>query len=112
MLEASSGVAGFNVAMLLHLVRDILRPARPGVGTSAKKFAQHAQNTPNSAFLRVLGEFFRGNVAVGAVLGELCRAVGLGVAPFYWRPADAQLNPIGGMVGSPPTQPPIGLTCA
>jgi len=29
------------------------------VGVSAKKFALHAQNTPNSAFLRLLGEFIR-----------------------------------------------------
>jgi len=28
------------------------------VGVSAKKFALHAQNTPKSAFLRLLGEFF------------------------------------------------------
>ena len=37
----------------------------------AKKFALYAQNTPKSAFLRVLGEFFRGRAAGGAVLGEL-----------------------------------------
>ena len=46
------------------------------------------------------------------MLGELCLAVGLAAEPFYWRPADAQLNPIGGMVGSLPRPPPIGLTCA
>ena len=39
----------------------------------AKKFALHAQNTPESAFLRLLGEFFRGNAAGGAVLGEFFR---------------------------------------
>ena len=44
------------------------------VGVSAKKFALHAQNTPKSAFLRLLGEFFRGNAAGGAVLGESFRA--------------------------------------
>ena len=43
------------------------------VGVSAKKFALHAQNTPKSAFLRLLGEFFRGNAAGGAVLGESFR---------------------------------------
>ena len=36
----------------------------------AKKFALHAQNTPKPAFLRLLGEFFRGYAAGGAVLGE------------------------------------------
>ena len=77
----------------------------------AKKFAQRRKNGPKWALYGVLGEFFRGNVDVGAVLGELCRAVALAAEPFYWRPADAQLNPIGGMVGRPPRPPPSGLTC-
>ncbi|WP_156929375.1 hypothetical protein [Actinomyces sp. ICM54] len=71
---ARSGVVGFNVAMLSRLVREKVRPAWPGVGASAKKFALHAQNTPKSAFLHLLGEFFRGNAAGGAVLGEFFRA--------------------------------------
>ena len=57
----SSGVVGFNVATLSHLVREKVRPAWPDVGASAKKFALHAQNTPKSAFLHLLGEFFRAN---------------------------------------------------
>ena len=61
LLGASSGVVGFNVAMLSRLVREKVRPARPDVCVSAKKFALHAQNTPHSAFLRLLGEFFRAN---------------------------------------------------
>ena len=72
-LGASRGVIGFNVAMFLRPVREICRPARPGVGASAKKFAQRAQNTPHSAFLGVLGEFFRGDATGGAVPGELFR---------------------------------------
>ena len=44
------------------------------VGVSAKKFALHAQNTPKLAFLRLLGELFRGNAAEGAVRGEFFRA--------------------------------------
>ena len=44
------------------------------VGVSAKKLAQRAQNGPNSAFLHLLGEVFRGNAGGGAVLGELFRA--------------------------------------
>ena len=121
----SSGVVGFNVATLSRRVREKVRPAWPDVCVSAKKFALHAQNTPKTAFSgmlgelfrgnaaggAVLGEFFRGSAAGGAVLGELCRAVGLAAEPFYWCPADAQLNPIGGMVGSPPRPPPSGLTC-
>ena len=43
------------------------------VGVSATKFAQRAQNGPNSAFLRSLGEFFCGNAAGGAVLGVFFR---------------------------------------
>ena len=73
LLGASSGVVGFNAAMVSCLVREKVRPARPDVGVSAKKFALHAQNTPKSAFLRVLGEFFCGRVA-GGVLGEFFRA--------------------------------------
>ena len=44
------------------------------VGVSAKKFALHAQNTRKLAFLRLLGELFRGNAAEGAVRGEFLRA--------------------------------------
>ena len=73
-LGVSSGVVGFNVAALSRLVREKVRPAWSDVCVSAKKFALHAQNTPKSAFLRLLGEFFRGNAAGGAVMGEFFRA--------------------------------------
>ena len=59
-VRASSGVIGFNVATWLRLVREIVRPARPDMCVSAKKFAQRAENTPISAFLGLLGELFRG----------------------------------------------------
>ena len=88
-LRVSSGVVGFNVATLSHLVREKVRPAWPDVGASAKKFALHAQNTPKSAFLRLLGEFFRGRAAGGAVLGEFFRAnwpcVDLGCDAVHFR---------------------------
>ena len=88
-LGVSSGVVGFNVATLSHLVREKVRPAWPDVGASAKKFALHAQNTPKSAFLRLLGEFFRGRAAGGAVLGEFFRAnwpcVDLGCDAVHFR---------------------------
>ena len=78
---ASSGVGGFNVATLSRLVREKLRPARPDVRASAKKFALRTHNGPKLAFSGVLGEFFRGRAAGGAVLGEffsrqppLCRS--------------------------------------
>ena len=58
LLGVSSGVVGFNVATLSHLVREKVRPAWPDVCVSAKKFALHAQNNPKSAFLHLLGEFF------------------------------------------------------
>ena len=44
------------------------------VGVSATEFALHAQNGPNSVFLRLLGEFYRGNAGGGAVLGQFFRA--------------------------------------
>jgi len=61
------------------------------VGVSAKKFALHAQNTPKSAFLRLLGEFFRGNAAGGVVLGEFFRgnAAGGGVLGEFFRDSAA-----------------------
>ena len=73
LLGASSGVGGFNVATLSRLVREKVRPAWPDVCVSAKKFALRAHNTPKSAFLRLLGEFFRGSAAGGAVRGEFFR---------------------------------------
>ena len=51
-----------------------VRPAALCHRESAKKFAQRAQNTPNLVFLCLLGEFFRGRAAGGAVLGEYFRA--------------------------------------
>ena len=66
----SSGVVGFNVAIFLRPVREIVRPARPGVGESAKKFAQHTKNGSKWAFYGALGELLRGNAAGGVVLGE------------------------------------------
>ena len=59
-LGARSGVVGFNVATLSRLVREKVR--------------LHTQNTPKLAFLRLLGELFRGRAAEGAVLGEFFRA--------------------------------------
>ena len=56
---------------------------------------------------------------VGEVVCVLGTSVSVVVAvlaagPLCWQhePFNAQLNPIGGMVGSPPKPPPIGLTCA
>ena len=45
----------------------------------------------------------------GAMVAEV-----LAAGPVYWQhePFNAQLNPIGGMVGGLPRPPPVGLTCA
>ena len=59
--------------MLSRLVREKVLPAWPDVCVSAKKFALHARNALKSAFLRLLGEFFRGSASGGAVLGEFFR---------------------------------------
>ena len=74
LLGASRGVVGFTVttsSSVLCAKKFALRGLV--VGVSAKKFALHAQNTPKLAFLRLLGEFFRGNAAGGALLGEFFR---------------------------------------
>ena len=71
---ARSGVVGFKVATLSLLLREKVRPAWPDVCVSAKKVALRAHNGSKLAFLRLLGEFFRGNAAEGAVLGEFFRA--------------------------------------
>ena len=72
-ISGRRGVIGFKVPMggVLRAKKFALRGLM--VGASAKKFALHAQNTPKSAFLRLLGELFRGSVGGGAAPGELFR---------------------------------------
>ena len=57
-------------------MRDKIRPARLHQRPRAKKFAQRTQNTPKSAFFRLLGEFFRGLARNPLLLGESFRADG------------------------------------
>ena len=73
-ISGRRGVIGFKVPMggVLCAKKFALRGLV--VGVSAKKFALHAQNTPKSAFLRLLGELFRGWGVGGGVPGELFRA--------------------------------------
>ena len=98
---ASSGDGGFTVAAWCALCakKFALRGLMVGVsakkfalrglmvGVSAKKFALHAQNGPQSAFLRLLGDLFRGRAAGGAVLGEFFRgnAAGRAVLGDFFR---------------------------
>ena len=95
-ISGRRGVIGFKVPMggVLRAKKFALRGLM--VGASAKKFALHAQNTPKSAFLRLLGELFCGNAAGGAVLGEFFRGLAVVgshgascVAPRPWQPAQA-----------------------
>ena len=72
-ISGCSGVIGFKVGTWPCSVREKVRPARPGVDVSAKKFAQQAQNDRKTLFSGALGELFRGSVGGGAVLGELFR---------------------------------------
>ena len=51
------GVIGCIVATWLCPVREKVRPARPGVGVSVKKFAMRGQHTPNWVILGEQGEF-------------------------------------------------------
>ena len=73
-ISGCRGLIGFKVATRLRPVREKVRPARPDVCVSAKKFAPHAQNGRKTLFSGALGELFHGNAAGGAVLGELFRA--------------------------------------
>ena len=62
-----------------HVVAPLARkslPAWPDVCVSAKKFALRAHNGSKLAFLRLLGEFFHGNAAEGAVLGVFFAPIG------------------------------------
>ena len=62
------------------------------VGVSAKKFALHARNTPKSAFLRLLGELFRGSASGGAMLGEFFAEILL--KGLCWASSFAPIGPV------------------
>ena len=49
---------------------------------------------------------------LGAVVSVVVAVLAAGPLCWQHEPFNAQLNPIGGMVGSLPKPPPIGLTCA
>ena len=89
LLGACSGDGGFMLACISGCRGVIGCKVATGGVLRAKKFALLDHNTPNSAFLRLLGEFFRGNAAGGATLGELCRAnwpcAGLGYSAAHFR---------------------------
>ena len=72
-ISGCRGAIGFSVATSQLPVREKVRPARPGVGVSAKKFAPRTKNGPKMAVYGVPGELFRERAAEGPVLGELCR---------------------------------------
>ena len=61
-------------AVAVSLRREKVRPARPGVCVSAKKFAPQARNGRKRLFSGVLGEFFRARAVGSPVLGEFFRA--------------------------------------
>ena len=48
---------------------------------------------------------------LGAVVSVVVAVLAAGPLCWQHEPFHAQLNPIGGMVGSLPKPPPIGLTC-
>ena len=127
--------------MLPRFVRDILRPARPDVGVSAKKLAQRhcsrrvsakklAQHTKNGSkwvFDGALGEFLRGNAAGGAVRGEcfrglaavgprraslLCRVPGSRALLLAVLTLQCAAKPTWWPMGSTTHAPLGGLTCA
>ena len=57
-ISACRGVIGFNVAKWPCSVHEKVRPARPDLCVSAKKFALQAQNGRKTLFSGALGEFF------------------------------------------------------
>ena len=67
-------------------LREKIRPASSACVESAIFFAQRSEKRPKRPNFAVLGEFFRGDVAGGAVSGEFFRAVGLAAGPIYWHP--------------------------
>ena len=117
--------------------REKVRPARPGMGASAKKFAQHTKNGSKWVFYGALGELLRGNAAGGAAPGEffrgsavvgsrraslLCRVPGTGALllaaltfqcaakPYGWhggQPAQATTYRVNVRIKGP-RPPPIG----
>ena len=94
-----------------RISNDVISPFGGGeaatwVGVLAKVQTTSVKNAENRGVV----------VEVVCVLGAVVFVVVavLAAGPLCWQhePFHAQLNPIGGMVGSPPRPPPIGLTCA
>ncbi len=68
------GGFSFTPAPPLPHRRDTTHPARLHQRPGGTKLAQHAQNTPKSAFFRQQGEFCTGRVTVRLEPGEFCPA--------------------------------------
>ena len=92
--------------------RETVRPASSISAAVCEKVRPASPNGRKTLFSGVLGEFFAEMSLEGP-----CRASFF--APWDWQlgpstgtPADARLNPIGGVVGSLPAQSPTGLTGA
>lgn len=92
--------------------RETVRPASSISAAVCEKVRPASPNGRKTLFSGVLGEFFAEMSLEGP-----CRASFF--APWDWQlgpstgtPADARLNPIGGVVGSLPAQSPTGLTRA
>ncbi len=75
LLGVSSGVGGFNVAMLSCFVREKVRPAWLVGGENGTKFAMHAKNVPKRAISGVQGEFYTAHAMRRGLLGEFYTAV-------------------------------------
>ena len=96
--------------------REKVRPAWPGMGASAKEFAQHTKNGSKWVFYGALGELLRGNAAGGAAPGEffrgsavvgprraslLCRAPGTGALLLAALTFQCAAKPYGWHGGQP-----------
>ena len=87
--------AGHNspCSALSAYTRETVRPASSISAAVCEKVRPASPNGRKTLFSGVLGEFFRGDVAGGAVSGEFFRAVGLAAGPIYWHPRCCTAKP-------------------
>ena len=93
LLEASSGVVGFNVATLSRRVREKVRPARPGVGCERENIRPARSKHPKIGVFSLAGRtisrkshwrgcagrvFSRQSALSSGLVGDVAREVGCG----------------------------------
>lgn len=92
--------------------RETVRPASSISAAVCEKVRPASPNGRKTLFSGVLGEFFAEMSLEGPCRASLFAPWDWQLGPSTGTPADARLNPIGGVVGSLPAQSPTGLTRA